>query len=107
MARRKVTKRRTDLLLSLEWIVGNECYNANIQNWGPHGVFEGEGREFRYPITFLNTDGKKIKRRGNAEDLPKEVVLTGHYAFGANELHIMRALDRVLRYLEENQGLKL
>jgi hypothetical protein len=60
---KKLSKARSLLLLELESIIGNECYNANIQNWGPNGVFEGEGREFRYPITFIDSDGKKDKRK--------------------------------------------
>ena len=103
----KPTKRRTELLLVLEDLVGNACYNANMQNWGPHGAFEGEGREFRYPVTFVDTDGKKFKRRNAGGDLAPNVVITGHYAFGANELHIMKALDEVLVYLEGHLNLKI
>ncbi len=50
---KKPSKQRMRLLLELENIIGNECYNANIQNWGPNGVFEGDGREFRYPMRLL------------------------------------------------------
>ncbi|MBZ9755261.1 hypothetical protein LB524_08180 [Mesorhizobium sp. ESP6-5] len=63
MARKKLTKARKTLLIKFESIIGNECYNANIQNWGPGGVFQGEGREFRYPITFRDEEGTKIKKR--------------------------------------------
>ena len=37
-----MNEKRKRLLIELEDIVGNEFYNANIQNWGPGGVFEGE-----------------------------------------------------------------
>jgi hypothetical protein len=103
----KISKERTRLLLELEGIVGNECYNANIQNWGPNGVFEGEGREFRYPITFIDPRGNGIKRRHTDTSLPAETAITGYYAFGANQLQIIRALDKVLAYLERHKNLKL
>lgn len=105
MAARKLTKARKALLIELESIIGNECYNANIQNWGPGGVFEGEGREFRYPITFRDDEGPKIKRRRVEPSLSNATLLRGYYAFGANELHIMRALERALEHLERKCNL--
>ncbi|KYK46107.1 hypothetical protein A1D31_33485 [Bradyrhizobium liaoningense] len=101
-----MNKKRLELLMQLESIVGNECYNANIQNWGPGGRFEGNGREFRYPLTVVGKDGKKTKLQPG-ERLSTAVTTTGHYAFGANQLHIIKALDQVLSYLEENHQLKL
>jgi hypothetical protein len=81
----KITKKRTRLLLELEKLVGDECYNANIQNWGPNGAFEGEGRSFTYPVTFLK-DGEKLKYRWRGQTLAPQEVMTGYYAFGANQL---------------------
>jgi hypothetical protein len=104
---KKISKTRMRLLLELENLVGNECYNANIQNWGPHGVFEGEGREFRYPITFIDSEGKKDKRRYTDANIPAEMAITGYYAFGANQLQIIRALDKVVEYLERKNNLKI
>jgi hypothetical protein len=103
----RISKRRLRLLVTLENIIGNECYNGNIQNWGPGGVYEGEGREFRFPITFNVENGTKIKRRSIDESLSASVVMTGRYRFGANELNIVRALNKVLSYLENHHGLKL
>jgi hypothetical protein len=91
----------------LENIIGNECYNANIQNWGPYGVFEGEGREFRYPITFVDRQGNKEKYWRTDGSIPAEVAITGYYAFGANQLLIIRALDMIVEYLEQHHSLKL
>jgi hypothetical protein len=99
--------KRTHLLLQLENIIGNECYNQNIQNWGPNGVFEGEGREFRYPITFVGADGLKIKKKSVDTRLPTSVAKTGYYAFGANQLQIIRGLDKVVAYLEEKHKLSI
>ena len=102
----KLSEKRKRLLLELEDLIGNECYNANIQNWGSHGVFEGEGREFRYPITFIDSEGKKDKRRSTDATIPVEKAITGYYAFGANQLQIIRALDKVVAYLERKHNLK-
>ncbi|TVQ82263.1 MAG: hypothetical protein EA357_09900 [Micavibrio sp.] len=104
---KKVSARRKKLLIEMEHIIGNECYNASIQNWGPNGVFEGEGRDFRYPITFRNEDGEKLKKRYVDNSISTDQLMDGYYAFGANELHIMNGLNRVLSLLEEQYDLKL
>lgn len=103
----KTSKKRLRLLLELEHIVGGQCYNGNIQNWGPGGVYEGEGRKFRYPVTFTDAKGGRVKRWGSATDVPDAIAMTGYYAFGANQLSIVRAIDKVLEYLERNYALKL
>ena len=107
MARKKMTKKRLELLAELEHIIGSNCYNGNIQNWGPGGTYYGEGRTFRYPLTTIDQNREKRKSYSPARGLSPEVLSTGYYAFGANRLHIITALDEVLRYLEENHGLKL
>ena len=102
------SKLRMELLAKLEHIVGQNCYNGNIQNWGANGHYEGEGRGFRYPLTVFKKDGEKLKRKHpDVSDLPPEVIATGHYVMGANKLHIIRALDDVLKFLEDNNDLKL
>lgn len=95
-----------ELLVRMEAIIGDECYNDNIQNYGPWGVWEGEGRSFRYPVTVLR-DGQSEKRRSRFDDLLAEELVTGHYKFGANELSIYRALVKVIDMLEAEYGLKL
>ncbi len=102
-----MNEKRKRLLLKLEGLVGREFYNANIQNWGPGGVWEGEGRDFRFPITFVNAKGETKKMKQPNLELPIEVVKTGYYKLGANELHIIRALDEVLSYLEKDYDLNL
>lgn len=104
VAKQNVSASRKALLVKLEKMVGSECYNANIQNWGPGGAFEGEGREFRYPIMFRGTDGKKMKLWNVDHRSLGDNILGGYYAFGANELHVMQALDKILTYLEENHA---
>lgn len=107
MPPKKLTKKRAKLLADLEYVVGNACYNASIQNWGPGGEFYGEGRDFRYPLTVVDNEGNKRKVRYKADAGNPEEMKTGYYAFGANQLQIMMALDAVLRHLEENCGLEI
>ena len=47
---------RKRLLIELEDIIGHQFYKAKIQNQGPGGVFEGEGRAVRYPVTLCDKD---------------------------------------------------
>lgn len=107
---KKTTEKRKELLLKLESIIGSSCYNGNIQNYGPGGEWEGEGREFRYPITFVDSDRNRVKTRypqyvpGHSE-ITESMLENGYYAFGANELHIMRALIRVLDVIEDEYGI--
>ena len=103
----KLSAARKRLLVRLERLVGNQCYNGNIQNWGPGGVFEGEGREFRYPVTTRLPSGEKKKFYSLPEDLPDDTILGAYYAFGANELHITRALNDIVSLLEREYGLDI
>lgn len=98
----KLSRSRRDLLVELESILGGECYNANIQNYGPGGVRLGEGRAFRYPITMRDSRGRVIKCRdaripASASD---EMVRSGYYAFGANQLDVMEGIEKILQLLE-------
>lgn len=107
MVKKKISKKRAALLEELEYIVGSECYNGNIQNWGPGGEFYGEGRSFRYPLTFVDDDGAKRKFRYQASGVSSESLERCYYGFGANQLYIIRALDKVLKHLEEKHDLKI
>lgn len=98
--RRKVEPIR-ELLFRMEAIIGDECYNGNIQNYSSWGEWEGEGRSFRYPVTFIR-NGSEEKRRGRVADLEHEELVTGYYKFGANELSIYRALIRIIDMLEKD-----
>ena len=62
-----ISKERLALLRKLESIVGESCYNASIQNWGPNAEFLGEGRSFRYPITF--TSGQRSRQSASSSGL--------------------------------------
>jgi len=78
--RMRISEDRKRLLLVLEDVIGNECYNAKIQNWGPHGVFEGEGREFRYPVTFIEETKSNVRRRTPIYRLTWQLPATTHLA---------------------------
>jgi hypothetical protein len=102
-----ISKKRAALLRKLEDIVGREWFNANIQNRGPGGVLQSKGRSIRYPITFKDDAGERIKRGSEYADLSPDVQMTGRYVCGANELRILRALDKVVEYLENEHSLKI
>ncbi|WP_282154363.1 hypothetical protein [Ruegeria atlantica] len=105
---RKLTKKRAKLLAELTELVGGYCYNGNIQNYGPGGMYEGEGRSFQYSLTVTDQNGnkRKFKYPTNAPISPEELI-SGHFKFGANQLNIVYAMDRVLAKLESDHGLKL
>ena len=91
------------LLQKMESIIGNECYNKNIQNYGPGGIWEGEGRPFRYPVIF---DDKDDKYWTVPSDIEADVLIKGRYSFGANELNIFRALVQIIEMLKKEHGFK-
>lgn len=95
------------LLVRLESMLGNECYNASTQNYGPGGVREADGRSFRYPLTLRSMDGAttKIRETSVPASVPNDDLLSGYYAFGANQLDVMASLDRIVDYLERHHGL--
>ncbi|MFL0587191.1 hypothetical protein [uncultured Sphingomonas sp.] len=97
---------RRDLMVRMERILGSECYNDNIQNYSSWGAWEGEGRSFRYPVTFVR-DGRTEKRRQRTDDLAAEELITGHYKFGANDLSVYRALMKIIDMLETDYRLDL
>ncbi|WP_137885367.1 hypothetical protein [Pseudomonas sp. 2FE] len=105
-------KRLQLLLVNLERLIGDNCYNSNIQNYGPGGEWEGEGREFRYPIAYRDSYGNERKEKyfwptGLDEQHLKNFSTNGHYKFGANQLMIMQGLRKVIKYLEDNHALKI
>lgn len=99
-------KKKKELMIEIENIIGNSCYNGNIKNLGPNYVRYCDGREFRYPITFIDEDAKKEKCWSTDQSMPLNRVKTGYYAFGANQLHIMEAIEKVINFLEENHRLR-
>lgn len=103
----KLSSARRKLLVQLESILGNECYNANIQNYGPGGIRQANGRGFRYPLMVRINDQEKKKIRDFRVPnfISDEAIRSGYYAFGANQLDVMVALEKMLQLLEKNHGL--
>lgn len=102
-----LSKARRQLLVQLESILGNECYNASIQNYGPGGVREAAGRSFRYPVTLRAADGSTTKVRATTvpPTATDDMVRGAYYAFGANQLDVMSALEKIIGHLEKHHGL--
>lgn len=96
---------RRQLLIELERIIGRSCYNGHIQNYGPGGSWEGEGRRFRYPMAL--GPGRAVREGTVLDSVSNAELLGGHYAFGANRLGIMRALLDVVKHLEQNYGFQV
>ena len=94
---------RKQVLIEMEKIIGSNCFNRNIQNWGGNGQWLGEGRAFRYPLRLNKLGSKKVIDK----DISIEELMTGRYAFGANQLNIMRALDEILNMLKNEYDLKI
>ena len=89
MSNRKLSGTRRALLCELESIIGNLCYGSFIQNYGPNGVLESEGRWFRYPVTFAlddpEADDTEIKTKSPCSGKISDSMLSeGFYKFGAN-----------------------
>lgn len=97
----KLTKKTIQLICDLERLIGAQCYNPNSYD----GWTLEEGREFRYPVTYTDTDGVERKSRFTVNNLDKKSVRTMHYKFGSNNLFIGIGLQKVLEYLERNYDL--
>jgi hypothetical protein len=106
---KSMSKSRRKAIVHLESIIGSECYNQSIRNHGPGGVRESDGRSFRYPLMIHLGEGSKQKVRSDLipDSVSDEALRSGHYAFGANQLDVISAIDRMLKYLEKNHGLSL
>ena len=103
----KLERARRQVLVELESILGNECYNASIQNYGVGGVREAAGRAFRYPLMVRLNDHEKQKIRDKIvpSNVPDDALCSGYYSFGANQLDVLTALEKMLRYLEKHHKL--
>mgnify|MGYP003143755807 CR=1 FL=1 len=95
------------LVADIEQIIGGHCYNAKIQNYGPGGVWEGEGRSFRYPLTTIDAENEPRKCWKVPSDMPAEQLITGHYKVGSNELSVVRAVLDAIELIERRYGVDL
>lgn len=96
-----------NLLIELEQIVGNECYNINkAEPWRRWGVLEPTCEKLRYPLTFETNDERVIKAHSVPADLSNTDFISGKYVFGGNQLDVFRGLYKVLKHLKEKGLLK-
>ena len=63
---------------------------------GQFALLEISQEDAVYPMSFTDEIGEKIKAKPPCNNLPVDVEMTGRYVMGANELHIMRALEKVI-----------
>lgn len=96
-----------DLLIELEQIVGNECFNINkAEPWRRWGVLEPKCERLRYPLTFETQHDKAIKTHAVPINITNTDFISGKYVFGANQLDIFRGLYKVLKHLKSKGLLK-
>lgn len=95
-----------ELLIEMEAIIASECYNGNIQNYSSWGVWVGEGRFFRYPVTFSSPFLDKRESHVPSH-LPTDSLVLGKYKFGANHLYIYKALINIVRHIEKKYEISL
>ena len=101
----EISKARADLILELEKLVGQCAYNPHSER----RTYDGEvirGKRFRYPSRFRTADSNSIQYLPKDQISP-QVALSIHYKFGANELEIGKAIDAILKHLEDNHSLDL
>lgn len=105
MEKNKIDKLK-ELISQLENTIGNECYNGNIQNYGSGGEWMGEGREFKYPVKYLDhIDNLWNKRTYLSKSMTADEIISAYYAFGANQLHIGKAIFKVIELMEQRYGI--
>ncbi len=96
-----------DLLIELEQIVGNECYNINkAEPWRRWGVLEPTCERLRYPLTFETDSESVIKTHRVPANISNTDFISGKYVFGGNQLDVFRGLYKVLKHLKEKGLLK-
>lgn len=95
-----------ELLIRMEEIISKEGYNPYTQNYGPGGIRQPDGRNQRYRARYIK-DGAVMSGGTRPKDISPEILLTGHYRFGANRLNINSALLKIIDMLEKEYGLKI
>ena len=70
----KITKRTAKLVSDLESILGDNCYNGDSYN----GWTDEYGAHFRYPVTYLGTDGKYHKEKYLSWEIDYKNVLSDY-----------------------------
>jgi hypothetical protein len=102
MEAKPMTKQRRALLIELEQMIGGKIWSDGTQN-GTDGW--DKGRYIRYPLRFLLPGDQKFK--AVPENLSDDMLMTGYYAFGSNQLQIFHALSAILDRLEDGYSLEI
>lgn len=93
-----------ELLIELEQIVGNECFNINkAEPWRRWGVLEPTCERLRYPLTFETGYDKTVKIHVVPANITNTDFISGKYVFGGNQLDIVRGLYKVLKHLKSKR----
>ena len=83
-----------ELISDLEYIIAKHCSTENLMN----------GKNYRYPVHF-SEGGKNYVSKGNGKvHISKEAATTMEYTFGAHTLEIGKALDEIVKYLDDRYG---
>lgn len=91
-----------ELLIELEQIVGNECFNINkAEPWRRWGVLDPTCERLRYPMTFETSSESVIKTHTVPANLSNTDFISGKYVFGGNQLDVFRGLYKVLKHLKD------
>lgn len=94
-----------DLLIAIEDIIGNECFNMNkSEPWERYRMLSPPGPKYRYPLSIGPDSDLKV--REVTPDINNCDMMSGRYTFGANQLDIFRGIYKALIYLQDNGYLK-
>ncbi|WP_345974776.1 hypothetical protein [Sulfurimonas sp. HSL3-7] len=93
------------LFILLESTIGGQCYNGHIQNYGSWGQWLDEGREFKYPFYYYKNNEKQPKTHYLNNSMNANELYSAYYPFGANQLHISKAILKTIELIEKRYGL--
>ena len=104
----EINKNITELICSLEYIIGKQTYNPNSYN----GWTGEEGLGFKYPVNYCQSyddlvEDKYLKTKFKIEYMHPKCIHTMNYAFGSNHLYIGTGIVRILEFLEDRYGLNI
>ncbi len=101
----KRTRRKVDpiqkLLIELETIVGCELYpEEKFQLLTT--AWEGGTRKARKPIIINTEEGKALEFLEVPSEISAESLISGRYSAGTHEIHIFKALVKIVDHLKDN-----
>ena len=101
----KIDKTMTKLIVDVEYMIGNECFNPNSTTMKQDGTCV-IGKKFRYPVHYYNPDiDMEWSTKSHIYSILHEDIKTMEYHFGANQLLIGNAIINTLEMLEKRYGI--